>query len=80
MDIEWGQDGSSGKIYILQARPETVQSRAGANILRFTLKSRSRVLTTGRSIGQRLAQVTRASSRTRRKCPESERVMSWWPT
>ena len=39
MDIEWGKDGSTGKIYILQARPETVQSRAGRTILRFTLKS-----------------------------------------
>src|ERR1700678_4488510 len=54
MDIEWGKDGSSGKIYILQARPETVQSRAGRTILRFTLKSRSKVLVTGRSIGQRI--------------------------
>src|SRR5271163_2224719 len=54
MDIEWGKDGSSGNIYILQARPETVQSRAGRTILRFTLKSRSKVLATGRSIGQRI--------------------------
>src|SRR5277367_5245510 len=44
MDIEWGKDGASGKIYILQARPETVQSRAGRTILRFTLKARSSVL------------------------------------
>src|ERR1700716_2162743 len=54
MDIEWGKDGATGKIYILQARPETVQSRAGRTILRFTLKSRSKVLATGRSIGQRI--------------------------
>lgn len=54
MDIEWGKDGSTGKIYILQARPETVQSRAGRSIQRFTLKSRSTLLTTGRSIGQRI--------------------------
>jgi len=54
MDIEWGKDGSTGQIYILQARPETVQSRAGRSIQRFTLKSRSRVLATGRSIGQRI--------------------------
>ena len=54
MDIEWGKDGSSGKIYILQARPETVQSRAGRTILRYTLKSRSKVLVSGRSIGQRI--------------------------
>ena len=54
MDIEWGKDGSTGKIYILQARPETVQSRAGRTIQRFTLKARSTVLITGRSIGQRI--------------------------
>src|ERR1700691_4985328 len=54
MDIEWGKDGSDGKIYILQARPETVQSRAGRTILRYTLKSRSKVLASGRSIGQRI--------------------------
>ena len=54
MDIEWGKDGATGKIYILQARPETVQSRAGRTILRFTLKARSKVLSSGRSIGQRI--------------------------
>jgi pyruvate,water dikinase len=54
MDIEWGRDGSTGKIYILQARPETVQSRAGRSIQRYTLKSRGKVLVTGRSIGQRI--------------------------
>jgi pyruvate,water dikinase len=42
------------EIYILQARPETVQSRAGRTIQRYTLKGRSRVLATGRSIGQRI--------------------------
>ena len=55
MDIEWGKDGSTGQIYILQARPETVQSRAGRTIQRFTLKSsRSKVVASGRSIGQRI--------------------------
>ena len=54
MDIEWGKDGESGRLYILQARPETVQSRAGSSIQRFRLKSRSRVLVEGRSIGQRI--------------------------
>jgi pyruvate,water dikinase len=54
MDIEWGKDGDTGKIYILQARPETVQSRAGRTIQRYTLKSRSTTLVTGRSIGQRI--------------------------
>jgi pyruvate,water dikinase len=54
MDIEWGKDGSTGEIFILQARPETVQSRAGRTIQRYALKSRSNVLATGRSIGQRI--------------------------
>jgi len=54
MDIEWGKDGATGELYILQARPETVQSRAGRTIQRFALKKRSRVLATGRSIGQRI--------------------------
>ena len=54
MDIEWGKDGSDGRIYILQARPETVQSRSGNTIERFTLKTHSEILTTGRSIGQKI--------------------------
>ncbi|HWW32954.1 MAG TPA: phosphoenolpyruvate synthase [Steroidobacteraceae bacterium] len=54
MDIEWGKDGATGEIFILQARPETVQSRGGRVIQRYTLKSRSSVLATGRSIGQRI--------------------------
>jgi pyruvate,water dikinase len=58
MDIEWARDGATGAIYILQARPETVQSRAGRTIQRYSLKARSRVLTTGRSIGQRIGAGT----------------------
>ena len=58
MDIEWGKDGSNGEIYILQARPETVQSRSGNTINRFSLKSKSSVLTTGRSIGQKIGSGT----------------------
>jgi len=55
MDIEWGRDGVDGKLYILQARPETVKSREGAGKLRrFRLKSRSDVLATGRAIGQKI--------------------------
>ena len=54
MDIEWGKDGTDGKLYILQARPETVQSRSGRTIQRFTLKDHSKVLCTGRSIGQKI--------------------------
>jgi pyruvate, water dikinase len=58
MDIEWGKDGTDGRIYVLQARPETVQSRQGRSILRFKLKDRSKVITSGRSIGQRIGAGT----------------------
>ncbi len=55
MDIEWGRDGVDGKIYILQARPETVQAHAAVEMLRrYQLKSRSEILTAGRSIGQKI--------------------------
>jgi pyruvate,water dikinase len=54
MDIEWGKDGETGKLYILQARPETVQSRAGRTLQRYTLKGKGPVLTKGRSIGHRI--------------------------
>jgi len=58
MDIEWGKDGNDGKLYILQARPETVQSRSGRTIQRYTLKAHSKVVTTGRSIGQKIGAGT----------------------
>jgi pyruvate,water dikinase len=55
MDIEWGKDGLDGKLYILQARPETVKAAEKVDILRrYRLKSRSEVLATGRAIGQRI--------------------------
>ena len=55
MDIEWAKDGNTGKVYIVQARPETVKSRARATqIERFHLRSRGDVLTTGRAIGQKI--------------------------
>ncbi len=54
MDIEWARDGVDGGLRILQARPETVQSRSGGVISRFTLKERGRVLAEGRSIGGRI--------------------------
>jgi pyruvate,water dikinase len=54
MDIEWGKDGNDGKLYILQARPETVQSRTGRSIQRFTLKDKGEVIIAGRSIGQKI--------------------------
>ncbi len=55
MDIEWGKDGIDGKLYILQARPETVQSQAGAGkIEKFRLKQFSKALASGRAIGQKI--------------------------
>ncbi|MHC6593943.1 phosphoenolpyruvate synthase [Arthrobacter sp. C152] len=55
MDIEWGKDGVDGELYILQARPETVESRkASGTISRYTLTERSNVLAEGRAIGQRI--------------------------
>jgi len=58
MDIEWAKDGQDGNLYLLQARPETVQSRGGNTIQRYILKNRSRVLTRGRSIGHRIGAGT----------------------
>ncbi len=55
MDIEWGKDGVDGKLYILQARPETVKSRKLAGTQeRYRLKQVSEVLTTGRAIGNKI--------------------------
>ncbi len=55
MDIEWAKDGNSGKLYIVQARPETVKSRAHATqIERFHLLERSSVICEGRSIGHKI--------------------------
>ena len=55
MDIEWGKDGTDGKLYILQARPETVQARRSLDMLRrYRLKQHAEVLITGRAIGQKV--------------------------
>ncbi|MEE5132924.1 phosphoenolpyruvate synthase [Pseudomonas alliivorans] len=55
MDIEWAKDGDDGKLYIVQARPETVKSRASANVMeRYLLKETGKVLVEGRAIGQRI--------------------------
>jgi pyruvate,water dikinase len=55
MDIEWGLDGSDGQLYILQARPETVESRVDtATVERFQLEEKGDVLVQGRAIGQRI--------------------------
>ncbi|VAX01437.1 Phosphoenolpyruvate synthase [hydrothermal vent metagenome] len=55
MDIEWAKDGNDGKLYIVQARPETVSSQTSKQeLIRYELKQESEVLITGRSIGQRI--------------------------
>lgn len=59
MDVEWGKDGATGKLYILQARPETVKSRAKATqIERYALQQRGEVLAEGRAIGQKIGAGT----------------------
>jgi pyruvate,water dikinase len=58
MDIEWAKDGAEGRIYVLQARPETVKSRARDVEERFALKGSSRVLVSGRAIGHKIGSGT----------------------
>mgnify|MGYP001236549875 FL=1 len=57
MDIEWAKDGDDGKLYIVQARPETVKSRASKTVMeRYLLKETGKVLAEGRSIGHRIGK------------------------
>lgn len=57
MDIEWAKDGITGELFIVQARPETVQSQKAKNVLRsYQLQARSQVLVTGRSVGDAIGQ------------------------
>ncbi|OSI07645.1 phosphoenolpyruvate synthase [Neisseria animaloris] len=60
MDIEWGRDGVDGKLYILQARPETVKSqekeKGGRSLRRYNIAGKSTVLCEGRAIGQKVGQ------------------------
>lgn len=59
MDIEWAKDGDSGKLFIVQARPETVKSRENQNVMeRYILKEKGDVICEGRSIGQRIGAGT----------------------
>ncbi|OAM51884.1 phosphoenolpyruvate synthase [Methylovorus sp. MM2] len=54
MDIEWGKDGVDGKLYILQARPETVKSQAGSTIEKFKLNGSGDAIITGRAVTQKI--------------------------
>ncbi len=58
MDIEWGRDGVDGKLYILQARPETVKSQEhdAQRLRRYRIETPTKVLASGRAIGQKIAQ------------------------
>lgn len=56
MDVEWAKDGNDGRIYIVQARPETVQSQQENVIEEYILKERSKVLAVGRSIGKKIGK------------------------
>ena len=72
MDVEWGKDGTNGKLYILQARPETVKSRAKATqIERYTLGRRGEVVAEGRAIGQKIGS---GVARVVRSLEDMERV------
>ena len=56
MDIEWAKDGRSGELFIVQARPETVQAQKDRDVIQtFKLKERGKVLITGRSVGEKIA-------------------------
>ena len=57
MDIEWAKDGITGELFIVQARPETVQSQKSKTVLRsYQLQEKSKVLLTGRSVGEMIGQ------------------------
>ena len=56
MDIEWAKDGRTGELFIVQARPETVQAQKDRDVIQtFKLKERGKVLITGRSVGEKIA-------------------------
>ncbi|WP_174873215.1 phosphoenolpyruvate synthase [Vogesella oryzae] len=75
MDIEWGRDGEDGKLYILQARPETVKSQENRKdtLRRYRLNSKSTVLCEGRAIGQKIGQ---GVVRTIKDASEMDRVQA----
>ncbi|PCJ46577.1 MAG: phosphoenolpyruvate synthase [Moraxellaceae bacterium] len=54
VDVEWAKDGEDGKIYIVQARPETVKSRAGNVMERYLLQDQGKVIVEGRSVGHKI--------------------------
>src|SRR5258705_1845596 len=75
MDIEWGRDGQDGRLYILQARPETVKSQedSAERLRRYRLKEKGAVLASGRAIGQKIGQ---GSGRLLKSSAEMDRVQA----
>ena len=84
MDIEWGKDGSDGKLYILQARPETVKSQSAGQVEhRYKLKgdtSKSTLLTVGRAIGQKIGTGRVILVSRSPRWTVCSRAMCWSPT
>jgi pyruvate,water dikinase len=73
MDMEWAKDGRSGELFIVQARPETVQARKAMNVLElYTLKQRGEVLARGRSVGERIGS---GKARVIRNVQELQRLL-----
>ncbi len=57
MDMEWAKDGETGELFIVQARPETVQSRKDQNkLIKYVIKEKGEVISTGKSVGERIGQ------------------------
>ena len=82
MDIEWAKDGDDGKLYIVQARPETVKSRSSGNVMeRYLLKEKGKVLVDGRAIGQRIGAGPVARDHTTSpRWTRCSRATCWSPT
>lgn len=76
MDIEWAKDGVNGKLYIVQARPETVKSQANKHELKtYRLKKRGKVIIEGRSVGELIGKGKAKFCCPLKKCPKFKRVM-----
>lgn len=81
MDIEWAKDGDDGKLYIVQARPETVKSRSNLNVMeRYLLKEQGTILVEAAPLANALVQALSALSVTRLKWIKSSPVMYWFRT
>ena len=78
MDIEWAKDGDDGKLYIVQARPETVKSRTNINVMeRYLLKEKGTVWLKAAPSASALAPVRSGSFTTYQRWTRSSRAMYW---